>query len=69
MPDRVGISLMTPLAPRGYAIAAEYRRRGIPVVLGGVHASMVPEEASVSVSDRPGASSLSESRRWDADAR
>jgi len=45
-PDLVGISLMTPLAPRGYEIAAAYRRRGIPVVLGGIHATMMPEEAS-----------------------
>ncbi len=45
-PDVVGISLMTPLAPRGYAIADAYRRRGIPVILGGIHATMMPEEAS-----------------------
>ena len=32
-PDLVGISLMTPLAPRGYEIAAAYRKRGIPVEL------------------------------------
>ncbi len=44
-PDLVGISLMTPLAPRGYEIAAAYRKRGIPVVVGGVHATMMPEEA------------------------
>ena len=45
-PDLVGISLMTPLAPRGYEIADAYRKRGVPVVLGGIHASMMPEEAS-----------------------
>ncbi len=45
-PDLVGISLMTPLAPRGYEIADDYRRRGIPVVLGGIHATMMPEEAA-----------------------
>lgn len=45
-PDLVGISLMTPLAPRGYEIADAYRKRAVPVVLGGIHASMMPEEAS-----------------------
>lgn len=45
-PDLVGISLMTPLAPRGYAIADAYRQRGVPVVLGGIHATMMPEEAA-----------------------
>jgi radical SAM superfamily enzyme YgiQ (UPF0313 family) len=44
-PDLVGITCMTPLAPRAYEIAGEFRRRGIPVVLGGIHASMLPEEA------------------------
>jgi radical SAM superfamily enzyme YgiQ (UPF0313 family) len=46
LPDLVGISLMTPLAPRGYEIAAAYRHRGVPVALGGIHATMVPEEAA-----------------------
>jgi radical SAM superfamily enzyme YgiQ (UPF0313 family) len=44
-PDLVGITCMTPLAPRAYEIAGEFRRRGTPVVLGGIHASMLPEEA------------------------
>jgi radical SAM superfamily enzyme YgiQ (UPF0313 family) len=44
-PDLAAISLMTPLAPRGYAIADQFRSRGVPVVLGGVHATMMPEEA------------------------
>jgi radical SAM superfamily enzyme YgiQ (UPF0313 family) len=43
--DLVGISFMTSLAPRAYQIADEYRKRGITVVLGGIHASMLPEEA------------------------
>lgn len=46
LPDLVGISLMTPLAPRAYEIAAAYRQRGVPVVLGGIHATMMPEEAA-----------------------
>ena len=44
-PDLAAISLMTPLAPRGYALADQFRARGVPVVLGGVHATMLPEEA------------------------
>ena len=47
LPDLVGISIMTPLAPRGYAIADEYRKRNIPVVLGGIHPTMVPDEAAL----------------------
>jgi radical SAM superfamily enzyme YgiQ (UPF0313 family) len=41
----VGISYMTPLAARAYEIADEYRRLGAKVVLGGIHASALPEEA------------------------
>lgn len=43
--DLVGISFLTSLAPRAYEIADEFRVRNIPVVLGGIHASMLPEEA------------------------
>ena len=43
--DLVGITAQTPVAPRAYEIAKEFRRRGIPVVMGGVHASVLPEEA------------------------
>ncbi|MDP6524388.1 MAG: radical SAM protein [Kiritimatiellia bacterium] len=43
--DLVGITCMTALAPRAYEIAAHFRRRGIPVVLGGVHATLCPDEA------------------------
>lgn len=44
--DLVGITAFTSQAPRAYEIAALYREKGIPVVLGGIHASMVPEEAN-----------------------
>ncbi len=44
--DLVGITCMTPLAPRAYRIAARFRKRGVPVVIGGIHASMMPEEAA-----------------------
>ena len=44
-PDLVGISVWTMLAPQAYAVADRYRSRGVPVVLGGVHPSMLPGEA------------------------
>ncbi|NDY41405.1 B12-binding domain-containing radical SAM protein [Dissulfurirhabdus thermomarina] len=44
-PDLVVISAMTPLAPRGYEIADAFRARGAKVVIGGIHASNLPEEA------------------------
>ena len=43
--DLVGISFYTSLAPRAYEIADEFRRRNITVILGGIHASMLPGEA------------------------
>lgn len=43
--DLVGISALTPLAPRGYEIADAFRKRGAKVAIGGVHATWMPEEA------------------------
>ncbi len=43
--DLVGISCMTANAPRSYEIAREFKRRGKTVVLGGVHPTILPEEA------------------------
>jgi radical SAM superfamily enzyme YgiQ (UPF0313 family) len=43
--DLVGISVETYSAKRGYQIAAEFRRRGVRVILGGYHATLCPEEA------------------------
>src|SRR6266542_166816 len=43
--DLVGITAMTPLAPRAYRIADAFRRRGIPVILGGYHPTVLPDEA------------------------
>lgn len=43
--DLVGITGITALIPRSYEIADEYRKKGVPVVMGGVHVSMLPEEA------------------------
>ncbi len=43
--DLVGITATTWSVNRAYALADGFRARGIPVVLGGVHPSMLPEEA------------------------
>ena len=43
--DLVGISAITGTAPRSYEIADALRARGVPVVLGGVHPTLVPDEA------------------------
>ncbi len=42
--DLVAISIETFTARRGYQIAAEYRSRGVPVVMGGYHATFCPDE-------------------------
>jgi radical SAM superfamily enzyme YgiQ (UPF0313 family) len=44
--DLVGISAITGTAPRTYELAAAFRKRGVPVVLGGVHPTLVPDEAA-----------------------
>ncbi len=43
--DLVGITCITGTAPRCYAFADYFQKRGITVVLGGVHPSLMPEEA------------------------
>ncbi len=43
--DLVAISAMTAQVIRGYQIADYYRSKGIKVIMGGVHASVLPEEA------------------------
>lgn len=43
--DLVGISVITGCARPAYALAKHYRQRGIPVVLGGVHVTVLPGEA------------------------
>jgi len=42
--DLVALTCMSHQAPRAYEIAAGFRRRGIPVVMGGFHATLLPEE-------------------------
>lgn len=44
-PDLVGITAFTSQAPRAYAISAKFQAMGVPVVMGGIHASMCPDEA------------------------
>ena len=43
--DLVGLTAFTAAATRAYEIASLYREKGTPTVLGGIHASMLPEEA------------------------
>ncbi|MCX6305255.1 MAG: radical SAM protein [Bacteroidetes bacterium] len=43
--DLVGITAVTASVNRAYEIAALYREKGIPVVLGGIHGSSLPDEA------------------------
>ncbi len=44
--DLVGLTAFTTQAPRAYRIAEQFRSRGIPVVMGGIHASLVQDEAA-----------------------
>src|SRR5512147_1497823 len=44
--DLVALSVETYTATRCYQIASEYRRRGVPVVMGGFHASLCPDEVA-----------------------
>jgi radical SAM superfamily enzyme YgiQ (UPF0313 family) len=44
-PDLVGVTAFTSQASRAYEVAADFRRRGVPVVMGGIHATMCREEA------------------------
>jgi len=43
--DLVGISIMTATAKRGYHLARTFKEKGSKVVFGGIHASVMPEEA------------------------
>ena len=44
--DAVAIPVETYTAARAYQIASEYRSRGVPVVMGGFHASLMTEEVA-----------------------
>src|SRR5215472_13593610 len=43
--DLVAMTVETYTARRAYQIAGAYRRRGVPVVMGGYHPTFLPEEA------------------------
>ncbi|GEM_PF-136493 len=43
--DLVGVTAFTSQANRAYQIAAAFRDRGVPVVMGGIHATMCAAEA------------------------
>ena len=45
-PDLVGITAFTSQAGRAYVVAAHFRRLGVPVVMGGIHATMCLDEVS-----------------------
>ena len=44
--DLVAITVEAYTARRAYEIADEYRQRGVPVVLGGMHVALLPDEAA-----------------------
>ncbi|MFO1183959.1 MAG: radical SAM protein [Bauldia sp.] len=44
--DLVAITVETYTARRSYEIAAEYRRRGVPVIMGGFQPTFAPEECA-----------------------
>lgn len=43
--DLAGISIMTANAIRGYSIAKSLKEKGTKIVFGGIHASVLPDEA------------------------
>jgi radical SAM superfamily enzyme YgiQ (UPF0313 family) len=45
-PDLVGITAFTSQANRAYEVAVHFRRLGVPVVMGGIHATMRLDEAA-----------------------
>lgn len=45
--DLVAITVETYTARRAYEIAAEYRQRGVPVIMGGMHPTLLPDEAAL----------------------
>jgi len=46
LPDLVGITAFTSQANRAYEVAAHFRRLGVPVVMGGIHATMRLDEVT-----------------------
>ncbi len=44
--DLVGLTVITGTAPRAYELADRFRSRGMTVVLGGPHVTLIPEDAA-----------------------
>lgn len=44
--DLIGMTVITGSAPRAYELSERFRARNIPVVLGGPHVTLVPDEAA-----------------------
>jgi len=44
--DLVGLTVITGTAPRAYQLADHFRKRGITVVLGGPHVTLIPDDAT-----------------------
>ncbi len=45
--DWVAITCMTASAPRAYEISDAFHKRGIPVVMGGIHPTVLPNETAL----------------------
>lgn len=44
--DLVGFTVLTPQAPWAYRTGDKLKKRGIPVIMGGIHVTALPEEAA-----------------------
>jgi len=44
--DLVAISVESYTARRSYEISAEFRKRGVPVIMGGMHPTLIPNEVA-----------------------
>lgn len=44
--DLVALTVETFTARRSYEISAEFRKRGVPVIMGGMHPTLIPEEVA-----------------------
>ncbi len=43
--DLIGLTVITGTAPRAYELADQFRARGISVILGGPHVTLIPDDA------------------------